>query len=233
MRRTNGDSVDALAPFYWRSSFGGKTTTVVTPVLRSHRARRAQLGAGAAHLPRPNPERTHHRHPAAAHLPPLRGGRRTRGSGRRCYVHKHDKHSSTTTVFPLYWAWTRQQREVGDRIPALLARGQRQAEPFVDARGPAVRLAIGQLADARHPAPRLVLARLRGRLRVKRVDAAVLPGERARPRGRSTRCSAATAVRGRRDSGTRRRCCGRATPSPATSRAWCRCTSATRTRRPR
>jgi hypothetical protein len=31
LRRNNGDSVDALLPFYWRSSFGGRETTVVGP----------------------------------------------------------------------------------------------------------------------------------------------------------------------------------------------------------
>ena len=117
MRRTNGDRVDALAPVYWRSSFGGKTTTVVTLFYDRTAPGVHNWGLVPFVFRATNPERS------ITVIPPLLTFRRSEAGGERVwqwsalYFHKHDKESSTTTVFPLYWAWTRQQRDVAIGFP--------------------------------------------------------------------------------------------------------------------
>jgi len=64
-----------------------------------------------------NPERT------ITVIPPLLTYRRSEAGGERVwqwsalYGHKHDKDNSSTVVFPLFWAWKRQQREVAIGFP--------------------------------------------------------------------------------------------------------------------
>ena len=117
MRRTNGDAVDALPPFYWRSSFGGKTTTVVTLFYDRTAPGVHNWGLAPLIFRASNPQRT------ITVIPPLLTYRRSEAGGERVfhwsalYGHKHDKDSSTTVVFPLYWAWKRQQREVAIGFP--------------------------------------------------------------------------------------------------------------------
>jgi hypothetical protein len=117
MRRTNGDAVDALLPLYWRSSFGGKTTTVVT--LFYNRTAPGVHNWGLA----PLIFRARNQERSITVIPPLLTYRRSEADGERVqqwsalYFHKHDKNNSTTVVFPLYYAWKRQQREVAIGFP--------------------------------------------------------------------------------------------------------------------
>ena len=182
---TNGDRVDALAAALLAVVVRRcKTTTVVGAVLRSHRARRAQLGARAARSSARATRSEHHGHPAAAHLSAARKpAANASGSGRRSTSTSTTRTSSTTTVFPLYWAWKRGSsatwrsgsRSTGTSpTPRRTVRGRWRAR--CSGRSSGTWRTRGML-------PRLVLARLRQRLRVARVHAAVLPGERARPLG--------------------------------------------------
>ena len=150
MRRNNGDRVDALLPLYWRSAFGDQDDDRDRPLLRPHRAGRAQLRRRAAVLLR-----------AQSGAEPSRSSRRCCRSGATSTTART---SGSWTLALLPQARPRHQpdhgvsavlvvqaRRPGDRgrLPALLARRRREREPVVD-----LRRAAGLLVDGRAPGAR-------------------------------------------------------------------------------
>src|SRR5262249_27972987 len=104
MRRNDGDRVDALVPFYWSSSFGDRRTSVIR--LYYDRTPPGVHNYGFAPI-------FSHAHSAQRDwpvIPPLLTVRRNEGDGASVwhwtllYFHKHDRDSSFTTAFPIYWA---------------------------------------------------------------------------------------------------------------------------------
>jgi hypothetical protein len=117
MRRNNGDRVDALLPLYWRSSFGDRKTLVVGPVYNRTAPGVHNYGFAPLLFRATNPERN------VTVIPPLLTVRRTEhqsGKGWQVsglYVHKHDRDTSLTTVFPLFWSYERGGRHTAVGFP--------------------------------------------------------------------------------------------------------------------
>ena len=117
MRRNNGDRVDALLPFYWKSTLGDRTTTVIGPFY--HRAAPGVENFGVVPLffYARNPERS------LTVIPPLLSYRRNEHDGEKVrqltllYFHKHDKETSLTTLFPLFWSYKRGAKETAVGFP--------------------------------------------------------------------------------------------------------------------
>ena len=111
MRRNNGDHVDAFVPFYWHSTFGDRDTTVVGPFYDRTAPGVHNFGLAPLLFYARNPERS------ITVIPPLLTFRRSEHDGENVwhwsilYFHKHDKDSSLTTLFPLYWGWSDKHRE--------------------------------------------------------------------------------------------------------------------------
>jgi hypothetical protein len=117
MRRTDGDHVDALVPFYWRSSFGDRHTTVVGPYYDRTAPGVHNYGLAPIFFHARNTERS------VTVIPPLLTYRRNEHDGENVshwtilYFHKHDRESSWTTLFPLYWGYKRGGRETAIGFP--------------------------------------------------------------------------------------------------------------------
>jgi hypothetical protein len=117
MRRADGDRVDALVPLFWKSSFGDRHTTVVGPYY--------DRSAPGVHNYGVAPIFFHHRNPdrSVTVIPPLLTFRRNEHDGENVwhwtllYFHKHDKESSWTTLFPIYWAHANGGRETAIGFP--------------------------------------------------------------------------------------------------------------------
>jgi hypothetical protein len=111
LRRNNGDRVDALVPLYWRSTFGDRKTTVIGLFYDRTAPGVHNFGFAPIFFRARNPDR------AITVIPPLLSYRRDEHDGQNVwqltflYFHKHDRDSSLTTLFPLYWGWRDKQKE--------------------------------------------------------------------------------------------------------------------------
>jgi hypothetical protein len=111
MHRTNGDYVDTLAPLFWRSSFGGRVTTVVGPYFDRSTQTHQAVGLIPLFVHDRSAART------VTVIPPLLFYNRhqTDGSGDRTlallvYYHHRDPDGRTTALFPLYWSTDDRER---------------------------------------------------------------------------------------------------------------------------
>jgi hypothetical protein len=118
MRRNNGDYVDAFLPLYWRSSIGDRKATVIGPYYDRTGPGVHNYGVVPLFFRAVNPERT------ITVIPPVLSFRRDERGGENVYqwtaalyFHKHDKDTSLTTVFPLFWAYKRGARETAVGFP--------------------------------------------------------------------------------------------------------------------
>jgi hypothetical protein len=117
MRRNNGDRVDALLPLYWRSSIGDRKVTVIGLYYDRTGPGIHNVGVVPFFFHARNPERS------LTIIPPLLSYRRDEHNGENVrqltllYFHKHDRETSLTTVFPLYWAYKRGDKETAVGFP--------------------------------------------------------------------------------------------------------------------
>jgi hypothetical protein len=117
MRRVNGDRVDAVVPLYWRSSFGDRQTTVVGVYYDRTSPGVHNFGFAPIFFHHRNPDRS------VTVIPPLLTFRRNERDGESVwhwtalYFHKHDRESSWTTLFPIYWAHARGGHETAIGFP--------------------------------------------------------------------------------------------------------------------
>ncbi len=117
MRRNNGDRVDALLPLYWRSAFGDRRTTLIGLYYDRTAPGVHNFGFAPLFFYARNPERT------ITVIPPLLTVRRDEGNGEKVwqwtllYAHKHDRDTSLTTVFPLFWSYKREGRTTAVGFP--------------------------------------------------------------------------------------------------------------------
>ena len=117
MRRADGDHVDALLPFYWSSTFGDRHTTVVGPYYDRTAPGTHNYGLVPLFFHHANQERS------VTVIPPLLTYRRNEHDGENVshwtalYFHKHDKDSSWTAVFPLWWSHTHGDHEMAVGFP--------------------------------------------------------------------------------------------------------------------
>jgi hypothetical protein len=105
LRRDNGDAVDTLPPLFWRSSFGGRVTTVIGPYFsRSSEAHHA-VGVVPLFLHDRTPNRT------LTVVPPLlffhtraNDGSSSRTWALLLFYHHRDPSGHSTALFPLFWS---------------------------------------------------------------------------------------------------------------------------------
>jgi len=117
MRRDNGDRVDALLPLYWRSQFGDRRTTVVGPYYDRTAPGVHNFGVVPFFFHARNPERS------VTVVPLLLSFLREEKGGENAwqwnllYFHKHDRDSSLSTLFPVYWSFKRAGHETAVGFP--------------------------------------------------------------------------------------------------------------------
>jgi hypothetical protein len=118
LRRNNGDRVDAFMPLYWRSSFGERHTLVVGPFYNRTAPGVHNYGFAPLFFRAENPERN------ITVIPPVLSYARTDRNGESAwqwtavlYFHKHDKESSLSTLFPLYWSYKHGGHETAVGFP--------------------------------------------------------------------------------------------------------------------
>jgi hypothetical protein len=117
MRRADGDHVDALVPLYWRSSFGDRQTTVIGPDYDRTSPGTHNYGVVPIFFHARNQDRS------VTVIPPLLTFRRNEHNGESVwqwtalYFHKHDRDSSWTTVFPIWWSRSSGGREAAIGFP--------------------------------------------------------------------------------------------------------------------
>jgi hypothetical protein len=110
LRRTNGDRVDTLLPLYWRSSFGGRVTTVVGPFFDRRTPDSRTTGLIPLAFQARNATRT------MTAIPPLLlyHWRATNGSYEwfscALFFHSRSADRSTTGLFPLWWSASSKDR---------------------------------------------------------------------------------------------------------------------------
>jgi hypothetical protein len=128
LRRDNGDRVDTLFPLYWRSSFAGRTTTVVGPYFDrqtpdSHATALVPLFFHAR-----NAQRT------MTVVPPLLLYHRRDADGSHSwfscalFFHSRTPEGSSTGFFPLYWSTVDKDRRHDIFFPLLWHFANRTAQ---------------------------------------------------------------------------------------------------------
>jgi len=111
LRRTNGDSVDTLAPLFWHSSFGGRVTTVIGPYFQRTTQTHHAVGLIPLFVHDSSPARN------VTVIPPLLlyNSHATDGSADRTaclllFYHQRDPEGSSTLLFPLLWSSHNRER---------------------------------------------------------------------------------------------------------------------------
>jgi hypothetical protein len=106
MRRKDGDRIDAFLPVYWRSSLGGKETTVVGPYYDRTAPGIHNNGLVPIFFHARNPERS------LTVIPPLLYAHKAQADGSRdwrwcaLYYQTREGNDRSTTLFPFYWSST-------------------------------------------------------------------------------------------------------------------------------
>jgi len=117
MRRNNGDRVDALLPLYWRSQFGDRKTTVVGPYYDRTAPGVHNFGVVPFFFHARNPERSITAVPLLLSFLREEKGGENAWQWNILYFHKHDRESSLSTLFPVYWSFKRGGHETAVGFP--------------------------------------------------------------------------------------------------------------------
>ena len=117
LRRNNGDHVDALLPLYWRSQFGDRKTTVVGPFYDRTAPGVHNFGVVPFFFYARNPERSVTVVPFLLSFMREENGGESAWQWNVLYFHKHDRESSLSTLFPIYWSFKRAGHETAVGFP--------------------------------------------------------------------------------------------------------------------